>query len=118
MIFKKTVFYWVLKVFFGSNTCYLMGDTHFFYPKMFINQFITLLVEKKWNFQVKKWGFDPKISFQECHSFPDVFLGSNGHFLTSYNYFLVSGSFFLANFMKFRRKGDILGENIAICSQT
>ena len=26
--------------------------------------------------------------------------------------------FFLANFMEFRRKRDILGENVAICSQT
>ena len=67
---------------------------------------------------MKKWGFDPKIGFQESHSFSDVFLGSNAHFLTSYNHFLSSGSLFLINFMKFLRKGDILGENIAICLQT
>ena len=67
---------------------------------------------------MKKWGFDPKICFQGSYSFSDVFLGSNAHFLTSYNHFLASGSFFLSNFMKFRRKRDILGENIPICSQT
>ena len=33
VIMKKTVFFWVLKVFFGSNTCYLMGDTHFFFSE-------------------------------------------------------------------------------------
>ena len=33
LILKKTVFFWVLKVFFGSNTCYLMGDTHFFFSE-------------------------------------------------------------------------------------
>ena len=67
---------------------------------------------------MKKWGFDPKICFQGSYSFSEVFLGSNAHFVTSYNHFLAFGSYFLANFMKFRRKRDIFGENIAICSQT
>ena len=105
MILKKTVFFWVLKGFFGSNTYYLMGDTHFFFSEKILQFIRHTPCRKIWTFQVKKLGFDPKICLQVCHSFSDVFSGSNAHFLTSYNYSLASGSFFLANFMKKRYFG-------------
>ena len=114
----KIVFICILEVFFGSKTYYLMCDTHFFFSENILQSIYHIPWRKIWTFQVEKWGIDPKTCCQESHSFSDVFLGSNAHFLTSYNHFLSSGSLFLINFMKFLRKRDILGENIAICLQT
>ena len=115
---KKIVFFCILEVFFGSKTLYLMGDTHFFPSEKILQSIYHIPWRKIWTFQVKKWGFDPKIGFQEPHSFSDVSLGSNTHFLTSLNHFLCSGSVFFTYFMRFMRKKDLLGENIAICLQT
>ena len=80
---KKIMFFCVLEVFWGSKPIYLMGDTHFFSSENIFQSIYHTPWRKKWTFQVKKWGFDPKMCFQESPSVSYVFLGSNAHFLTS-----------------------------------
>ena len=93
----------LLQAFLGSNTHFLAGYAYFFSSEYKPQLIYQNPRKNKRTFQVKKWGFDPKICFQGSYSFSDVFLGSNAHFLTSYNHFLASGSFFFGQFHEIQK---------------
>ena len=70
----------LLQAFLGSNTHFLAGYAYFFSSEYKPQLIYQNPRKNKRTFQVKKWGFDPKICFQGSYSFSDVFLGSNAHF--------------------------------------
>ena len=104
---KKFVFFCVLEVFYGSNTHYLMGDTHFFFFQKILQSIYPNPWKNKWAFQVKKWGYDPKCVFRGTILLHWCILGQMPIFWWVTPIFYPPGSFFLLYYTNLIQKGTL-----------